>query len=246
MTNPYIMGQAYPKNNFYNKNFYQSDFNSQPSIFSTVIGAGSVGFAGGAITSAGIDLYKNRKPVNNGQVSDSFAKNVMNKIIDKEYSVKGKEFFKQKSELLKKLDKIKSPEEFTKLMTKYKKYASSLCDGISLDSMCKTVTKDNLKGKISALKSRIESSFEPELRNIKDIIKLCWNKEDKKFVKPNVVEKRLFEAIKDTRNSVQWKKMLKYGGITAGIFGGVTLVYSMLMNKANSQINLENNTNYNV
>ena len=118
-------------------------------------------------------------------------------------------------------------------MNKYKVYASTLCDSLSLDSMCETVNKDNLKGKISALKNRIEASMEPEIRNIKDIIKLCWNKEEKKFEKPKEVSKKIFTIIKNTKNSVQWKKMFKYGGITAGIFGALTLGFSVFNNKNN-------------
>lgn len=231
MTNPYSMGQPYPQNyqnNIYPQNYYQSSNNS---IFSPVLTNSAIGFAGGSIIGACIEYIKNRRPVKNGEVTDSFAKQVMNKMIDKKCTVRGKEFFKQKGELLKKVDKISSPEEFTKLMKKYKTYASSLCDGISLDSMCKTVTIDNLKGKISALKKRIEASLEPEMRNIKDTINLCWDNENKKFVKPKNVEDKIFNIIKNTKNNIQWKKMLKYGGVTASVFGAITLLYSMLITK---------------
>ena len=231
MTNPYSMGQPYPQNyqnNVYPQNHYQ---NSNQSIFSSVLTNSFIGFAGGTVVGAGIEYIKNRKPVKNGEVTDSFAKQVMDKMIDKNCTVRGKEFFKQKGELLKKISKVSSPEEFTKLMKKYKTYASSLCEGMSLDSMCKTVTKDNLKGKISALKKKIEASLEPEMRNIKDTISLCWDKENKKFIKPKNVEDKVFKIIKNTKNNVQWKKIFKYGGVTAGVFGAATLVYSMLMEK---------------
>ena len=232
MTNSYNMGQmGYPQNYYYNQNF-----NNQPSIFSTVTGSALLGFAGGSAVSAGIDLVRNRRPVKNGEVSDYFATKVMDKIVDKGYAAKGKDYFKQKYYLLKKLGKIKSTDEFIELLNKNRKYASSLFDGISLDTVCKTVTKDNLKGKITSLKSRIEASIEPEIRNVKDTISLCWDNEAKKFVKPKNVEEKIFKVIKNTKNNIQWKKMLKYGGITAGVFGAVTLVYSMLMDKGRVNI----------
>jgi len=233
--NSYNMGQ-YP-NNFQN----YDNFNSKPLIFAPTVGSAAVGFVGGSVASVGMDLVRNRRPVIKGEVSDSFAKQVMNKNIDKGYAVKNKEFFYQKNELLKKLCKVKSPEEFIKLLKKYQKYASELYEGMSFDSMCKTVTKDNVKGKVSALKNKIEASIEPEIRNIKDTINLCWDKEAKKFVKPKNVEDKIFKVIKNTKNNIQWKKMLKYGGVTAGVFGAITLIYYMLINKSGAASKLENN-----
>ena len=242
MTNPYNAGQPYI-NNYQNNPYMNGNFNSRPSIFANAVGSAALGFTAGSGVSLVSDFVRNRKPVKNGEVSDSFAKQVLDKIVDKGYSFKNKEFFNQKTALLNKLKKIKSPEEFSKLMKKYKTYASTLFDGMSLDSVCKTVNKENLKGKVSAIKKRIEATLEPEIRNIKDTVKLCWDSENKKFVKPKNVEEKIFKVIKNTKNNIQWKKMLKYGGITAGVFGAVTLVYSMLMNKNN--LNYEEMDSYN-
>lgn len=220
--------EQYPQSNYYQN--YLTNYN-QSSVTASVVKSAAIGFAGGAAVSAGIDFIRNRRPVLNGEVNDNFAKQVMDKIINKGYTFKNKDFFNKKSEFFNKLKKVSSPEEFTKLMKKYKSYASTLCDGISLDSMCKMVNKDNLKGKVSALLKRIEASFEPEIRNIKDTVNLCWDKENKKFVKPKEVEQKLFKIIKNTKNNIQWKKMLKYGGITAGIFGAITLGFSVFGNR---------------
>lgn len=233
MSNPYDMGQYYNQNNYQN---YYNNYQNRPSVLGTALGAATLGFAGGAVISAGTDFIRNRKPVKNGEVNENFAKQVLDKIIKKGYTFKNKDFFNQKTALLNKLKKIKSPEEFSKLMKKYKTYASTLCESISLDSMCKTVTKDNIKGKISSLKKRIEASLESEIKNIKDVINLCWDKENKKFVKPKEVDNKIFKVIKNTKNSIDWKKMLKYGGIGAGIFGGLTLGYAAFLNKNQNQI----------
>ena len=152
-------------------------------------------------------------------------------MVNKDCVSKGKEFFKQKLEVFKKLGKITTPEEFTKLMNKNRTFCKSLCDGISLDTMCKTVTKENLKAKLSALKSRIEASMKQELRSVKDTIKLCWDKENKKFVKSGAVEEKIYKIIKNTKSSFPWKKSLKYGSITAGIFGALTLGFAAASNR---------------
>ena len=176
MTNPYNMampyGQNVEQNNYYQQtNPYQFQQNSS-SIVGNAVKAGAIGFAGGSLIAGGVDYFKSRKPINsNGEVTDSFAKKVLNKMIDKNYTAKGKEFFKEKCNVLKKLDSIKTPEKFKSLMEKNRKYCATLCDGISLSTMCNTVTKDNIKDKVSALKKRILASMEPEIQNIKDTIK---------------------------------------------------------------------------
>ena len=202
----------------------QMYYSQKPSVLPAVLTTASLGFVAGSGVAAGIHYLKNRKPVGkNGEVSDSFAKQVLDKMINKNYVSKGKEFFKQKLEVLKKLGKISTPEEYTKLMNKNKTFCKSLCDGISFETMCKTVTKDNLKSKISALKSRIETNMKQELQNVKDTIRLCWDKENKKFVKSGAVEEKIYKVIKNTKSAFPWKKAFKYGGITAGVFGALTL-----------------------
>lgn len=191
----------------------------------------AIGFAGGTAITAGIDYFRNRQPVNNGAVKDSFAQQVLDKMIKKDYTAKGKQFFKEIADISKHIGSIKSPEKFRKLMEKNKKYCSTLCDGISLKTMCDTVTKENLKDKIAAIKERIEASLRAEKQNIKDIVALCWDNENKKFVKPKSVDEKLYKIIKNTKNDVNWKKAFKYGGITAGILGGLTIGAALLMNR---------------
>ena len=241
MTNPYNTampyGQNIEQNNFYQQklNPYQYQQNNN-SVIGNTIKAGALGFAGGTLITGAYNYYKNRKPINsNGEVTDSFAKKVLDKIIHKDYVVKGKEFFKEKCNVLKKLDSIKTPEKFKKLMEKNRKYCSTLCDGISLNTMCNTVTEENLKDKISALKKRIQASMEPELQNIKDMIKLCWDKENKKFEKYKFVDNKFFNIIKDTKNDINWKQAFKKGGIVGGCFAALSLGLSLFANYKNNQ-----------
>ena len=204
--------------------YYPQIYPRRSSLLGGVLTGAAVGFTGGALVTAGVDYFKNRKPVNgSGEVSESFARRVMDRIIKKDYVAKGKEFFNQKLNVLRKIDASKTPEKFRKLMQKNRAFCSTLCDGISLDTMCKTVTKENIKGKISAIKERVQASLSTEIQNIKDAVHLCWDKENKKFVQPSGVDNKLFDIIKNTKNSINWKKVCKYGGITAGVFGAATL-----------------------
>ena len=253
MANPYSMQSPYqgmdaqmyqqanfqnPANVYYNnpqmyQQMYSQDYNnSGSSLLGSVVKSAAVGFAGGALVTAGVDYFKNRKPVNNsGEVSESFAKRVMDRIISKDYVFKGKEFFNQKKNVLRKIDFAKTPEKFKKLMNKNKAFCSTLFDGISLDTMCNMVTKENLKEKIAAIKQRVQASLSTEMQNVKDAVSLCWDKENKKFVKPKEVDNKLFKIIKNTENSINWKKVAKYGGITAGVFGAAALCYAILAGK---------------
>ena len=217
-----LYAQGYPQ-------MYSNGYQTRSSLLGSVLTGAAVGFTGGALVTAGVDYFKNRKPVSNGgEVSESFAKRVMDRIISKDYVAKGKEFFNQKMNVLRKIDASKTPEKFKKLMKKNRAFCQTLFDGISLDTMCNTVTKENIKGKISAIKQRVQASLATEMQNIKDSVSLCWDKENKKFVKPSGVDDKLFKIIKNTKNSVNWKKAAKYGGITAGVFGAATLALAVL------------------
>jgi len=49
------------------------------------------------------------------------------------------------------------------------------------------------------------------------------------YIKSENNKDKIFKTIKNTKENIQWKKMIKYGGVTAGVFGAVTLVYSLMM-----------------
>lgn len=229
MTNAYNTGYGQGMENQFYQQYPQSYMDNRNSFPITgILGASALGFAGGAAVGAGIDYFKKRNPVKNGSVSDNFAKQVLDKIINSDYAYKGKTFFKQKADVIKNIDISKTPEKFRKLMEKNREYCSTLFEGLSLESVCKTVTKENIKEKISAIKKRIEASLSTELQNIKDTVNLCWDKENKKFVKPDNVDNKLFKIIEDSKNKINWKKACKYGGITAGVFGALTLGMALL------------------
>ena len=239
MTNPYSMnyspyeqGQMNPYNQYQQQQVYYNNRTSSP-IGNAITGA-AIGFAGGTAIAAGVDYFKSRKPVKNGEVKDSFVKKVFDNMIKKDYVSKGKKYIREKMELLENIDYAKTPEKFKSLMKKYKKCSSELFDGLSLNTVCDTVTKDNIKGKISAIKNKIQSGLKVEYQNVKDTINLCWDSEKKKFVKPDNVDKKLFKIIKNTKNSTNWKKAFKTGGITAGVLGVLALGYSLFTKPSNN------------
>lgn len=240
MTNPYNVKyspyeqQINPYNNQYlqQEQVYYNNNNSSP-VGNCIKGA-IVGFTGGTAVAAGIDYFKNRRPVKNGEVKDSFVRRIFDNMIKKNYLSKGKDYIKEKLEIFKNIDSATTPENFKDLLNKYKKCSSSLFDGLSLKTVCETVNSENIKGKISTIKEKIQSSLKMEYQNIKDTVKLCWDSDKKKFVKPKNIDDKLFKIIKNTKNSIDWNKACKAGGITAGILGILALGYSFFTKTPNN------------
>ncbi len=228
MTNPYAMNgysQTYP-NNSYVASPYTQPKQSGPSVLGMAalgaIGGGSVGY------------FKNRFPVGkDGNVSDTFAKEVFEKNLKKNGSKETKAYFKQLKTVLDKIDKIKSPEEFKKLLTSNKQIIEDQCKGISAETLMDAVNSTNLKSSKESLKKSLEAIMDFEILKTQNAIKLGWNSEKKQFIKTSEFkDSKLFNIIKGTKNNIQWKKALKYGGITAGVMGALTLGYKMLTPKS--------------
>lgn len=223
MVNSYGMN-TYPQMN-YNQGFNQ---NIQPqqnrsSGFGSVIGTAVVGGAvGGAI-----GYLKNRHPVDkNGVASDSFAKQAFENHVSKNMSSDGKEFFKQLKTVTKGLEKVKDVEGMKKLLNDNKKVFA--VSGMSLDTYLSSLTPDNIKESKKVLQEQIEKRNMTNYQTFKNLTEKCWNKEKKCFTKPGGVEQKIFDVIKNTKTKGQWKKALKYGGVTAGVMGALTLGYKMM------------------
>lgn len=225
MTSSYMMN-----GNYYGPQYNQtySPYQNQNNRGLPVIGLAT----GGALAGGAVGFFKNRFPVSkDGTVADSFAKAAFQKHVDKNLSSNGKEFFKQIDNIMSKVDKIKTPEEFKKLLKDNKLVSESNINGLSLDTLLETVNSDNLKGKKDALKKSIEAINEYNIDNMKETIKACWDKEGKKFVKPSGIKDNLFDVIKNTKRNDQWKKAGKYAGISAAVAGGLAVLYNMFINK---------------
>ena len=191
--------------------------NSGPSVFGMMtlgaLGGGTAGY------------FRNRYPVGkDGVVSDSFAREVFDKNLNKNTSSDVKKYFKQLKEVLKKIDKVKTPEEFRKLINANKYIIDEQCKGISSETLLDAVNTTNIKTSKEALKKSLEGIMDFELLKTKNAVKLGWNSESKKFIKSSEFkDAKLFDIIKNTKSNMQWKKALKYGGITAGVMGALTV-----------------------
>ena len=195
MTSSYMMN-----GNYYGPQYNQtySPYQNQNNRGLPVIGLAT----GGALAGGAVGFFKNRFPVSkDGTVADSFAKAAFQKHVDKNLSSNGKEFFKQIDNIMSKVDKIKTPEEFKKLLKDNKLVSESNINGLSLDTLLETVNSDNLKSKKDALKKSIEAINEYNIDNMKETIKACWDKEGKKFfLHPLIVAKRTENGCKDSYN----------------------------------------------
>ena len=224
MTNPYYMnsyqGQMYPQQ------AYSSQGQGNGGGVSTVGMMAVGGVAGGSV-----GYLKNRYPIgSDGQVSDSFTREVFDKNLKKNTSSEAQNYFKQLKTVLKKIDKVKSPEDFKKLIKANKDIIDDQCKGISTGTLLDGVNSTNLKSSKASLKESLEAIMNFELVKTKNAIRLGWNSESKKFIKtPEFKDGKLFNIIKSTKSSNQWKKALKYGGVTAGIMGALTVGYKMLV-----------------
>ena len=224
MVNSYGMN-SYPQMN-YNQGFNQ---NVQPQQNRSGGGLGSVvgsaligGVAGGTV-----GYLKNRHPVDkNGVASDAFAKQAFENHVSKNMSSDGKDFFKQLKNVTKGLEKVKDVEGMKKLLNANKKVFA--LSGMPLDTYLSSLTPDNIKESKKVLQEQIEKRNMTNYQTFKNLTEKCWNKEKKCFTKPDGVEQKIFDVIKNTKTKGQWKKALKYGGVTAGVMGALTLGYKMM------------------
>jgi len=216
MTNPYGVNSMYPQQPITAEK--RGGSNTLPLMTAGFIGGGAVGY------------FKNRRPVGkDGAVSDTFAKQVFDKNLKKNGSAEAKKYFEQLKNVLKKIDKISTPEGFKKLISDNKGLIEDQCRGISSDSFVDAVNSTNLKESKKALKETLEAIMKFETAKTKNAVKLAWNTESKKFIKtPEFRDSKLFDVIKGTKSGMQWKKALKYGGITAGVLGALSIGYKML------------------
>lgn len=228
MVNSYSMNtfpETYPRE--YPQTYSQKPKPNVPSI----IGMAAIGAIGGGTVS----YFKNKLPVGkNGSISDGFVKEVFEKNLEKNASNESREYFKQLKNVLNKIDKIKSPEDFKKLLNANMAIVESQCKGISAETLLDTVNSTNLKTSKESLKKTLESIMSFEHLKTENAIRLGWNSEEKKFIQNSEFkDNKLFDVIKGTKNKVQLKKALKYGGITAGVMGALTLGYKMLCSNRN-------------
>lgn len=110
-------------------------------------------------------------------------------------------------EVLNKIDKVKTPEEYRKLINANKYIIEEQCKAISSETLLDAVNTTNIKTSKEALKKSLEGIMDFELLKTKNAVKLGWNSESKKFIKSSEFkDAKLFDIIKNTKSNMQWKK----------------------------------------
>ena len=203
----------------------QTPYAKKDNGVGSVFGAMTVGALGGGT----VGYLVNRNPINSdGKASDAFAKQVSEKLLKIDSG--SSKLHKQINEVLKKIDGVKDSADLKKLLDKNKEAAKDICNGLyaSVDDMIKMVYSDNIKSVKEKIKDRLKSSNEMMYQHTKNIIEKCWDKDTKEFIKPESVKQKIFDIVKNTKSKGQWKKALKYGGITVGVMGALTIAYKMI------------------
>ena len=191
----------------------------------TVFGAITVGALGGGT----VGYLMDRNNINrDGKASDIFTKRVSEKFLKTDN--KSKELYKQINYVLKKIDGVKDSAGLKKLLDKNVDATKIICQGLysSVDDIVKMVSSDNIKSTKEKIKNSLKATNELMYQYSKNIIEKCWDKDTKEFIKPDSVDKKLFDIVKNTKTTGQWKRCLKYGGITAGVLGALSIAYKMM------------------
>lgn len=224
MTNSYNMNAYSPQQQsaYYNN----AEFQPQKKSGISVPAMATLGFLGGGA----VGYFKKRYPVaSDGTVSDTFAKNALENHINKNYSKDKKEMHKQVEKFLKKVNNINTVEDFKKFLNANKELAESCAKGINTtkEEFINSMTSTNFAKTKDALKEMFNKQKTFNIEQFKSFTQSCWDKEGKKFVKADGVSDKIFNVIKNTKANSQWKSVLKYGGITAGVIGLLSAGYNM-------------------
>lgn len=199
--------------------------NRQSSLPAGVAGA-TLGLIGGSI--AGI--AKRAPYMKDGVPTDTFTKTVHDRYIKKlsETDLKG---YKQNQEILKKIDKIKTPEELKTLLNNNPEASKEALSGLNntTEEYLNQITKRNLKKNKAVIKNNLKSANETRYQKIGNEIENAWNADKKKFVKPDSMDEKLFKAIKKSTRRTKAKFVAKYALITAAISGCIAFAIDKLI-----------------
>lgn len=222
MTNSYGMVNQ-PQQNYIDYSMMQQPRQGGSGV--GVFGAATLGFLGGGT----IGYFKHRRPVKNGVVTDTFAQKSFDRYIDKGLEQSKKDFYTQAKNIMKKIDKVDTPEKLKALLNSNNAVNKHAFPGFSLDEFCRVLTSSNLTANKNKLKNALDMVYSKDIETMRSHIGLCWDAEKKKLVKVPEVGEKAFKAIKDTASKMKWNKALKYGGIGAAICGGLVLVYKSVV-----------------
>ena len=196
--------------------------------------------ATGAVLGGGAGAYigsrKNPYISKTGEALDSFAENVYKKFAKNAGGIT-KEAYEGSENLLKKINGVKTPEELKTLFEANKEAAKDICTELkqSSEEFLNKITKENLAANKKVIKDKIQAGNQTRIRDIKNQIQVCWDKESKKFVKADNVKDDVFEAIKKSTNKTKFGNIAKYSAIGAGIAAVLGFITYKLLNMRNDK-----------
>ena len=192
------------------------------------IAGGIAGASFGAYKGYSLDSYISK----NGNVVDSFARNIYEKHINNSTD-EIKEIYNQGLDILNKIKSVKNTDELKQLLETNRKAADTICKDLNqnLDDYLKNITADNLDANKKSIKDKLNIVNNARYQEMKNQIQACWDKDKKKFIKSDTVSDDIFQIIKKTTSKFNWKKMFKFAAIGSAITAIVTFIAGKLLLK---------------
>lgn len=196
---------------------------SLPAAASGLVAGGAIGaFAG----------FKKNSITDKVGIKDSFAKKVEERLLN-ESGESAKKIHNQEADIIKTINKVKSPEELRALFAENKDAAKEICKSLKQtpDEFLQTITSDNLKQNKETIKNWFIGEHNNRFQSLKNQIQFCWDKEEKKFTQSPNVKNNVYDAIIKTQKSIKKVSIIKYGTIGAAIGAAVGFIISKLTQK---------------
>ena len=218
-SNPLVYGSQKEINNI-------QDTRTTSTIGGAFVASVAVGGAGGL--TAGI--IKNPYISKKGEITDTFARSVYENV-----DSAGKEAYKESLNILKEIDKVKTPEELKTLFNNNKKAAEEVVNGTgeSVENFLEKINNDNLKSNKNTIKEKIKATNNSRFQDMKNRILSYWDKDKKKFISTNT-DDEVFKAIKKSRFGIKAKTIAKYTAIGALAAGVIGVICTKLLAQKNS------------
>lgn len=202
--------------------FYDTVSYKKPSALPVALGTAVIGGGVGAIMAGRKKPYINK----NGEAIDSFAEKAYERYMKKEATDEAKKIHAGNKNIMKGIDSVKTPEELKTLLSNNKEAAEKIYGSTnqSVNDILKNITQDNLSENKKTIKNNIKTSNETNIRDMKNKIQACWDKEKKKFAKADSVDDKFFKSIKKSTSGFRNKIIGKYAAIGAAIAGAVGFI----------------------
>ena len=199
---------------------------SIPALFS--------GMVAGGLTGGVISMFKKPEMFKDGVVDDKKIKKTFEKIYEKTGGdVKAR--YDARNTVINKIGKIKTNEELLNLLTE---------NDIAIDDFEKNTNQtleefvnsikdhQSLKKHTKTIKESLENTNRVCFNTMEDKILSCWDKDKKKWVKPEGMADDVFKIIKKTNAKGRVGSILKATGLGAVLGGaGFAAIYKFLVPK---------------